>query len=76
MYIISYRLYEILSETSKQDEHKTLVFVTTKRKADFLARVMRNANWPAEAIHGDKTQGVRDNLLNSTVFSFLVLIEI
>src|SRR6185437_10286180 len=43
-----------------QPEHKTLVFVETKRKADDLTYRVRKDGWPALCIHGSKSQTERD----------------
>ena len=45
--------------------NKTLIFTRTKRDADNLARFLREKNFRAEAIHGDKTQGRRSKILRA-----------
>ena len=54
---------ETLSSISQADHNKTLVFVATKSRADFLQRKLREMGWPANAIHGDKNQSSRDRIL-------------
>lgn len=44
---------------------QALVFTRTKRGADRLARVLTKAGQPAQAIHGDKTQGQREKALQA-----------
>uniref|UniRef100_A0A915EF03 RNA helicase n=1 Tax=Ditylenchus dipsaci TaxID=166011 RepID=A0A915EF03_9BILA len=58
------RLIELLTFIGQQPECKTIVFVETKRKADSLTGSMRSEGWPVKCIHGDKTQGERDWVLN------------
>jgi len=58
------RLISLLKQIMNRDECKTLIFVETKRKADELTRWMRRDGWPTLCIHGDKTQGERDWVLN------------
>jgi len=45
------------------DKAKVLIFVATKRTADDLTANLRQDGWPALAIHGDKSQGERDWVL-------------
>ena len=42
----------------------TLVFVETKRMADSLSDFLLNQNYPATAIHGDRTQRERERALD------------
>lgn len=58
------RLFEVLTRISEETENKTLIFVQTKRKADELTSAMRRDGWPALCIHGDKSQGERDWVMN------------
>lgn len=46
-------------------EGSALVFTRTKYGADKLCRKLKNAGITAMAIHGDKTQGARQNALDS-----------
>ena len=41
----------------------TLIFVETKRMADTLSDFLINQNFPATAIHGDRTQRERERAL-------------
>ncbi|KAI7868934.1 P-loop containing nucleoside triphosphate hydrolase protein [Spinellus fusiger] len=43
----------------------TLIFVETKRMADTLSDFLLNHNFPATAIHGDRTQRERERALDS-----------
>eukprot|EP00611_Tribonema_gayanum_P025751 TRINITY_DN595_c0_g1_i2.p1 TRINITY_DN595_c0_g1~~TRINITY_DN595_c0_g1_i2.p1 ORF type:complete len:278 (+),score=118.03 TRINITY_DN595_c0_g1_i2:1090-1923(+) len=45
------------------DGGRVLIFVETKKGADQLVRSLRADGWPANAIHGDKTQDERDYAL-------------
>jgi len=54
------RLSALLNDIGDQ---KTLIFVSTKRKADELCREMRASAWPALCIHGDKEQSERNWVL-------------
>ena len=42
------------------DGSKIIIFCQTKRGCDHLARSLSMENWPALAIHGDKSQQERD----------------
>lgn len=44
---------------------KTLIFVQTKRQADYITDRLRGKRFRALAIHGDKTQMMRDRTLES-----------
>ncbi|KAI8394124.1 P-loop containing nucleoside triphosphate hydrolase protein [Radiomyces spectabilis] len=43
----------------------TLIFVETKRMADFLSEFLLDHNFPATSIHGDRTQRERERALDS-----------
>ena len=45
------------------DGSKMIIFCQTKRGCDYLARALSMENWPAVAIHGDKTQQERDYVM-------------
>lgn len=45
------------------DGSRVIIFVETKKGADQLTKSLRMANYPARAIHGDKTQQERDQVL-------------
>ena len=50
---------------STLDSGLILVFVETKRGADYLEDVLCRENYPATSIHGDKTQPEREHALQS-----------
>ena len=50
-----------------EKEHKTLIFVETKRKCDEISRRLRRDGWPAVCIHGDKAQPERDWVLQGMI---------
>ena len=54
-------LYQVLDDM--MDGGKILIFTATKRTADSLTRELRSSNFPARAIHGDKSQRERDWVL-------------
>lgn len=58
-----FRLQKLMQEISNEKEHKTLIFVETKRKADDLTGRMKKDGWPVSCIHGDKSQQERDWVL-------------
>jgi ATP-dependent RNA helicase DDX5/DBP2 len=45
------------------DGSRVIIFVETKKGADQLTRSLRMENFPVKAIHGDKTQQERDDVL-------------
>jgi ATP-dependent RNA helicase DDX5/DBP2 len=45
------------------DGARVIIFVETKKGADQLTRSLRMSNYPVKAIHGDKTQQERDQVL-------------
>jgi len=49
----------------KQNWDQVLVFTRTKYGADKLARKLKQANLPAAAIHGNKSQGAREKALEA-----------
>ncbi|KAJ2777760.1 ATP-dependent RNA helicase dbp2, partial [Coemansia javaensis] len=55
-----HRLSRHLEKIMDQRENKTIIFSMTKRNADEITRNLRQEGWPALAIHGDKSQGERD----------------
>jgi len=56
------RIMTILKEIQKPGE-KTVVFCETKKGCEMLSYELRNAGFPTNAIHGDKTQRDRDQVL-------------
>jgi len=55
------KLVEILSE---QGGNRNLVFVQTKRSADFLASFLSQNGFPTTSIHGDRLQQQREEALS------------
>ena len=59
---------ETLIETLKDvGTDRTLVFVETKKNADFLACILSNEGFPTTSIHGDRLQ--RERSSSSHVFT-------
>jgi len=58
------KLRMLVDEIGLEKENKTIVFVETKKRVDEITRTMRKNGWPAMCIHGDKSQGERDWVLN------------
>nr|CAD7199443.1 unnamed protein product [Timema douglasi] len=54
------KLVELLQE---EGINKTLVFVETKRTADFIASYLSENNFPTTSIHGDRLQREREEAL-------------
>ncbi|KAH9637127.1 hypothetical protein HF086_016149 [Spodoptera exigua] len=54
----------IMHEISGQGFGKLLIFANTKKFVDTLALTLRRNGWPADGIHGDKTQAQRDKIIN------------
>lgn len=46
-----------------QPSDRVLIFVETKKGADMLTRSLNSSKYPASAMHGDKSQGERDQAL-------------
>ncbi|XP_071483920.1 ATP-dependent RNA helicase DDX4-like [Diadema antillarum] len=55
------KLIEILQ--NQKDDDRTLVFVETKRNADFLASFLSQSDFPTTSIHGDRMQQEREEAL-------------
>jgi len=55
------KLKEIISENDPRD--KTLVFVKTKKNADFIATHLSSESIPTTSIHGDRKQREREEAL-------------
>ncbi|MFC2163190.1 DEAD/DEAH box helicase [Candidatus Altiarchaeota archaeon] len=56
---------KLLTKTlTEKDAGKTLVFTRTKHAANKVASHLSKADIPANAIHGNKSQGTRTNTLN------------
>ena len=59
------KLFDLLNQIRADlKENKTLVFAKTKHSVDYLTNEMRSNGWPAISIHGDKSQFIRDKVLN------------
>jgi ATP-dependent RNA helicase DDX5/DBP2 len=58
-----YRLMELLRDIKPSEKMKTLIFTATKRTADNVSHALRGERIDAQAIHGDKSQRERDNVL-------------
>lgn len=54
----------ILKTCIKKPQDKVLIFATTKRNCDSIAAMLEKEGYSALAIHGDKSQGERDSILN------------
>ncbi|KAG5670895.1 hypothetical protein PVAND_001126 [Polypedilum vanderplanki] len=58
------RLREILNQyVNNSDEDRILVFVETKRTADYLASLLTDTQISTTSIHGDRTQSERETAL-------------
>lgn len=58
------KLVKLLGDIMNEKQNKTIIFTETKRKADDLARKMKQDGWPAKCIHGDKSQQEREWVLS------------
>lgn len=47
------------------EDSLTLVFVETKKGADSLEEFLHNEGYPVTSIHGDRSQGEREDALRS-----------
>ncbi|XP_047026998.1 DEAD-box ATP-dependent RNA helicase 20-like [Helicoverpa zea] len=54
----------LIHEISGDGFGKMLIFSNTKKFVDTLALTLRRNGWPADGIHGDKTQLQRDKIIN------------
>ncbi|XP_054162548.1 uncharacterized protein LOC128960448 [Oppia nitens] len=74
------RLMEVLKNIStSSSDNKTLIFAKTKQSVDYLTKTLRFAGLSAVAIHGDKSQAVRDQVLGDfrkNHFSILVATDV
>ena len=57
------KLDKVLEEIGASGGSKIIIFVERKKKAEELTRRMRQLNWSANAIHGDKDQREREKVL-------------
>lgn len=58
------KLSVLLRELRCERGNKTIVFVETKKKVDDITKAIQREGWSALAIHGDKSQQERDNVLS------------
>merc|ERR1719351_268159 len=58
------QLLKILQDPTRNPRERTLVFVKTKRNADFLATFLSEEGLPTTSIHGDRLQREREEALN------------
>jgi len=56
-------LMELLNNEERDPEERTIIFVNTKKQADFIATVLSSAGKPATSIHGDRLQREREEAL-------------
>merc|ERR1719334_1267358 len=57
------KLEEILQEPDRDPTERTLIFVQTKKNADFLATFLSGEGLPTTSIHGDRFQREREEAL-------------
>jgi len=57
------KLQEILADDDRDPTERTLVFVQTKKNADFLATFLSGEGIPTTSIHGDRLQREREEAL-------------
>merc|ERR1719220_2016814 len=57
-------LLRILQDPTRNPRERTLVFVKTKRNADFLATYLCGEGLPTTSIHGDRLQREREEALD------------
>jgi len=57
-------LLKILQDPTRNPRERTLVFVKTKRNADFLATYLSEEGLPTTSIHGDRLQREREEALD------------
>jgi len=58
------QLLKILQDPTRNPRERTLVFVKTKRNADFLATYLSEEGFPTTSIHGDRLQREREEALD------------
>merc|ERR1712142_355083 len=57
------KLEELMQDANRDPKERTLVFVQTKRNADFLATYLSREGLPTTSIHGDRLQREREEAL-------------
>lgn len=55
---------KLLEIINSEDPKGTMIFVETKRNADFLASILSETKIPTTSIHGDRMQRQREEALN------------
>ena len=58
------KLLDLLKNPSRNQRERTLVFVKTKRNADFLASLLCDEGLDTTSIHGDRLQREREEALD------------
>lgn len=57
------KLLSILEDSARDPDQRIMIFVNTKKNADFLATNLSEAKLPATSIHGDRLQSERESAL-------------
>merc|ERR1712226_482357 len=57
------KLEELMQEPERDPKERTLIFVQTKKNADFLATYLSGEGLPTTSIHGDRLQREREEAL-------------
>merc|ERR1719342_94457 len=57
------KLEELLNDSDRDPNERTLIFVQTKKNADFLASHLSQEGLPTTSIHGDRRQREREEAL-------------
>merc|ERR1712106_177824 len=57
------KLEELLNDAARDPKERTLIFVQTKKNADFLATHLSGEGLPTTSIHGDRLQREREEAL-------------
>eukprot|EP00092_Neocalanus_flemingeri_P012470 GFUD01013443.1.p1 GENE.GFUD01013443.1~~GFUD01013443.1.p1 ORF type:complete len:451 (-),score=91.63 GFUD01013443.1:56-1408(-) len=58
------QLLRLLQDSTRNPRERTLIFVKTKRNADFLATYLSEEGLPTTSIHGDRLQREREEALD------------
>lgn len=58
------KLSNLLREIMTERTNKIIIFVETKKKVDDITKTIKREGYAAICIHGDKSQGERDHVLN------------
>lgn len=73
------KLLDILNDSERDPTERVLIFVKTKKNADFLATHLSSEGKPATSIHGDRLQREREEVLHdfkSGKFPILVATDV